>query len=90
MVTKPVFDWTINLGHVLTFVGFITTGLVVYQSLEKRVVILEQSAIYQSSRDAAQDMASRELRQEIRDALKDVRVSLERVNDKLDARPQSK
>jgi hypothetical protein len=38
---KPVFDPTINLGHVLTFLGFLAVGGGAYLNIEKRVTVQE-------------------------------------------------
>ena len=37
------FDSTINLGHILTFLGFMVAGLAAWTTLDKRVVVLEES-----------------------------------------------
>lgn len=73
----PRFDMTINLGHVLTFVGFIATIFVSWSTLDKRVAILEQAAVLQHNIDTQQDQR---LEKEI--AL--MRASLGRIEDKLD------
>lgn len=80
------FDWSVNLGHVLTFLGFILTGFVAFQNLDKRVVVLEQSTVYQTKRDEAQDQVMREAKTEIREALRDVHNSLEKLSDKIEKR----
>lgn len=41
---KVKFDSTINLGHILTFIGFMATGLGMYMSLDKRVTVNELRA----------------------------------------------
>ena len=37
------FDSTINLGHILTFLGFMVAGLTAWTTLDKRVVVLEEN-----------------------------------------------
>ena len=37
------FDSTINLGHILTFLGFMVAGLTAWTTMDKRVVVLEES-----------------------------------------------
>lgn len=86
MAIRPVFDWTINLGHVLTFVGFITTGFIAYAALEKRVALLEQERVYQVQRDVAQDAANATTKNDIREALRDLNVKLDKLGEKLDQR----
>jgi hypothetical protein len=75
---KPRFDATINLGHVITFVGFIVTIFVSWSTLDKRVALLEQAAIAQRAVDGQQD-------QRLERELALVRQSLTRIEDKLDA-----
>ena len=84
--TKAIFDWTINLGHILTFVGFIFAGFIGFTMLDKRVVVMEQITSFQSQRDAAQDQRATESKSEVRDALRDINASLVRLNDKLDSK----
>ena len=38
---KLIFDPTINLGHILTFLGFIAIGGGAYLNIEKRVTVQE-------------------------------------------------
>jgi hypothetical protein len=79
------FDWSINLGHVLTFAGFLLTIGLAFTALDKRVVVVEQAVAYQTRRDEAQDTNQKELKAEIKEALRDVNASLNRLVDKLDA-----
>ena len=87
---RPVFDWTVNLGHILTFLGFIGSGLVAYQVMDKRITVLEQAAINQIQRDAAQDVQAQLGRAEIREALRDVRVSVEKLGERSTYTPRNK
>lgn len=73
---KPIFDWTINLGHILTFCGFMAAGFLAFGSLDKRLTVVEQAQLYQ-------DRAAIEAKAEVRDALKDVHVSLEKLSDRV-------
>lgn len=83
-MSRLQFDWSINAGHLLTFLGFIITGFIAFQNLDKRVVVLEQTTTYQARRDADQDLIQKETKAEVRDALKDVHNSLEKLSDKID------
>jgi hypothetical protein len=83
-MSRLQFDWTVNAGHVLTFLGFIITGFIAFQNLDKRVIVLEQTTAYQVRRDAEQDSLLKETKAEVRDALRDVRNSLEKLSDKID------
>ena len=78
------FDNTINLGHLLTFAGFLITIMVSWTTLDKRVVVLEESRKAQAIMDSAQDLRSAEKFSEIRDTLGEIKRSVDRVNDKLE------
>lgn len=78
------FDNTINLGHVLTFLGFIITITVSWSTLDKRVVVLEESRKAQAVLDHAQDNRSAEKFNEIKETLGEIKRSVDRVNDKLE------
>jgi len=78
------FDKTINLGHVLTFLGFLLTIMVTWTTLDKRVVVLEESRKAQAVLDNAQDNRSAEKFTEIRETLGEIKRSVDRVNDKLE------
>jgi hypothetical protein len=69
---KFKFDPTINLGHVLTFVGLIITGFGAYSLLEKRVTVLE----VQQAR-AGEDNLS--MRHELKEATRDLRQDMKDV-----------
>jgi hypothetical protein len=71
------FDATINLGHVLTFLGFIATGVTMWQAMDKRVTILEETRTLQAVIDRKQD-------NELTDTKKTVREDLKEINAKLD------
>jgi len=83
---KLNFDPTINLGHLLTFVGFIVTIIIGWSTLDKRVVILEESRKAQASIDAAQDARSDEKFSDIKEALRDIKQTAEKINDRLENR----
>lgn len=71
------FDATINLGHVLTFVGFIVAGFGAWSNLDKRVVVQEEGRKAQVLIDASQDTR-------ITDAVSLLRQQLEKIDGKLD------
>lgn len=81
------FDNTINLGHLLTFAGFLITIMVSWTTLDKRVVVLEESRKAQSILDSAQDVRSLEKFTEIRDTLNEIKRTVERNNDRLERKP---
>lgn len=78
------FDNTVNLGHILTFLGFLVTIMVTWSTLDKRVVVLEESRKAQAILDSAQDVRSAEKFTEIRDTLSEIKRTVERVNDRLE------
>lgn len=78
------FDNTINLGHILTFLGFLSTITVSWSTLDKRVVVLEESRKAQAVLDHAQDNRSAEKFTEIRETLGEIKRSVDRVNDRLE------
>ena len=80
------FDKTINLGHILTAVAFLVTALISWNVMDKRVTVLEESRTAQRERDTAQDITSKDKFQEVRDALVDLRRSVEKVSDKVGAK----
>lgn len=93
---KVRFDKTINLGHVLTIVSLliptIIAGIVSWNVMDKRVLVLEEARLaqhekelVQHERDATQDSDNKEKYQEVKDALKELRASVEKVADKLGA-----
>lgn len=78
------FDNTINLGHLLTFAGFLITIMVSWTTLDKRVVVLEESRKAQAIMDSAQDLRSAEKFTEIRDSLGEIKRAVEKLNDRLE------
>ena len=84
---KVKFDNTINLGHILTFLGFLITIMVTWTSLDKRVVVLEESRKTQATIDSAQDLRTNEKFFEIKDTLGEIKRAVERTNEKLERKP---
>lgn len=80
------FDKTINLGHVLTVFSFLVVALAQWNVMDKRVAILEVYAAAQNERDDRQDEANREKFTEIRDSLREMRTTVEKVADKIGAK----
>ncbi len=81
------FDPTINAGHLLTFAGFLLTGFIGWSTLDKRVVVLEEQRKSQEVIDKAQDVRSGEKFGEIRETMRDIKLTLDAVRDKLEKRP---
>ena len=80
---KVRFDKSINLGHALTIVSFLIVALMQWNIMDKRVVVLEEFRLSQRERDKAQDDMSKDKFQEVRDALTELRRSVEKVADKV-------
>lgn len=66
------FDGTINLGHVLTFVGFIASGFAAYSTMDKRIVVLEEARLVQRQIDDRQDTDRAEMKKAMREDIKEV------------------
>lgn len=73
---KVSFDPTINLGHVLTFVGFLATGTVAYFDLRERIALAE-------AKTSMQQEKLLEIRQDMREVREDMRETRKGVNDLL-------
>jgi len=78
------FEASINLGHILTFIGFLLTAFAAWQTLDKRVVVLEEGKRYQQLRDDSQDASTTARQYEINNTLTEIKKSIERLNDKVD------
>lgn len=76
------FDATVNLGHLLTFVGFIGTGMVAYSTMDRRVAVLEESRTNQEKRDAAQDVVSRDKFDTVQRTLERIQQGVDRINER--------
>lgn len=75
------FDATINLGHILTFAGFIIAMFGAWTTLDKRVTVIEERAGFQSQVDRAQDAKLAESMVMIKEALADIRANINRITD---------
>jgi len=78
------FDSTINLGHLLTFVGFVLTGFGAWSTIDRRLTVLEESRRVQAQSDANQDERLSQSMGQIKESLSDIRRNLEKVSDRLD------
>lgn len=79
------FDKTINLGHLITMGAFLFTAMVQWNMMDKRVAVLEEARTSQRDKDNAQDNSTKEGFQAVKEALTDLRRSVERVADKVGA-----
>lgn len=78
------FDPTINLGHLLTFFGFIFVVMAAWSTMDKRVTILEENKLLQKQIDVSQDSRNTEVAQQVRDAITRLDKQVERLADNLD------
>jgi len=80
------FDKTINLGHILTMISFLLLTLTQWNMMDKRVVVLEEFRGTQREKDTTQDAITREKAQEVKDALRELKNSVEKLADRVGAR----
>lgn len=73
---RLTFDPTINAGHLLTFAGLAVALFIGWSTLDKRVVVLEESRQYQRLRDDTQDNAVTQSLVEIKNAIADVKTGV--------------
>ena len=78
------FDSTINLGHMITFIGFLITIMVTWSTLDKRVVVLEESRKAQELRDASQDQRNGDQMTAIKETLVEIKTNVIGLREKLD------
>lgn len=78
------WDATINLGHILTFVGFLLAGFGAWSTLDKRVTIIEEGKYLQKAVDTSQDLRSAEAAGQIKEVLQRLDRQIERIADRLD------
>lgn len=78
------FDRSINLGHILTFIGFLITLFAAWVNLDKRVVVLETEKVTQLQRDRHQDEVSNKQGMQIRESLTEIKGALIRLEQKVE------
>ena len=79
---KIKFDATINLGHILTFIGFMVSGFLTYENIDKRILTLESGQRVQDVRDNSQDHEQQMLYSNIKESLVDIKRAVSRIEDK--------
>lgn len=75
------FDATINLGHVLTFIGFVIAGFTAWTTLDKRVTVIEERSSYQAQVDRNQDAQLAASMLAIKESLADIKANVNRITD---------
>ena len=78
------FDPTINLGHIITFFGFLVAIFTAWSTLDKRVIVLEENRRVQLAIDQAQDARQAQSTDQITSAIVRLERQTERIADKLD------
>lgn len=73
------FDPTVNLGHVLTFAGFVFLGAGIYTSIDKRVVVLEEARFAQQAVEARRDADLIEVKRNMREDMLIINNKLDRL-----------
>lgn len=76
------FDPTVNLGHILTFVGFMIAIFTAWTTLDKRVTVIEERATFQAQIDRNQDAKLVESMTSIKEALTDIKAHVNRLSDR--------
>lgn len=77
------FDPTINLGHIITLVCFISAGSGAYWTLDKRVSILEERSVQIEAKLRENNASVKESLNEIKTDVKDMRKAVESVSGAL-------
>ena len=77
---RVVFDPTINLGHVLTFMGFMVAGFSAYGTLDKRITLIESQQVTSSVHLRDQDSRLKETLSDIRADVKDLQRTVNFVS----------
>ncbi len=84
---RLTFDPTINAGHILTFVSLLAALIVGWNTLDKRVVVLEEAKSYQRERDQAQDTAIAEKLVDIKETLREVKRGVDDLKQQRQQKP---
>lgn len=83
---RITFDPTINAGHILTSVIFVSGLFVGWTALDKRVVALEEGRKAQEQVDRHQDQMQGNNMTQIRESLQEIKRSVEKMSDRLEKR----
>lgn len=81
---RVTFDPSFNLGHILTLIGLMCSVWVSWSTLDKRIVVLEESGKLQTQVDRHQDEVMRMNMTSIRESLADIKQTLTRTNERLE------
>ena len=81
------FEKRVTLGDVLSALAMLMLGLVAYYDLRERVSVVELQQHVQEQRDNAQDVQAVRFTSEIRQDLRDIKASVERIAERVGSRP---
>lgn len=76
------FDGTINLGHILTFAGFVIAGFAAWTTLDKRLTIIEERAGFQAQIDRQQDARLIDSVVQIKESLSEIKAQILRQGER--------
>lgn len=76
---KVTFDPTINLGHILTFVGFMSTGTIAYFDLRERIAVHDVRIQQIDTESSAEKVRIRETLRELRDDQREMRRGVDQL-----------
>lgn len=79
---RPRFDPTVNLGHILTFIGFMATGFAAYSHVDKRLSVVEVKSELQAQKSVEFEGRIKESLQEIKTDVKDMKRSVDSLASK--------
>ena len=75
------FDPTINLGHLLTFVGFVISISVAWTALDKRIMILEESRKSQAQVEQLKADSTRQTMTQLWESLAEIKTTVNKLAD---------
>lgn len=81
---RVTFDPSFNLGHILTLIGLMCSVWVSWSTLDKRIVVLEESGKLQTQVDRHQDEVMRMNMSQIRESLSEIKQTLNRTTERLE------
>lgn len=76
---KPLFDMTINLGHLITLIVFVVTGTSVWNSMNSRQEKIELQQAYMEERMREQEARTKDTLQEIKSDVKTVQRTIDDI-----------
>jgi hypothetical protein len=73
------FDGSVNLGHILTFLGFMITCGVMWSTMDKRVTVLEDARLSQRDVNVRHESEVAEFKRASREDMKIISDKLDRL-----------